>query len=323
MRAVSREQSSGDFSARMPLDWVGINGKITDTLNDIIRRKVITMYLIRLASRFLLPFLLLAATVAVAAEKEVYILSVVPQLTASETHRSWTPIVEKLSRATGRQIELRLYPNFTKFEAAIQSGESDLAYINPFHMVMAKRAQGYLPLLRDDSNQLFGILVVQRNSPIKSIQELNGKEIGFSSPNAFGASLYLRALLAEQEKIRITPRYVQTQGNVYRGVIIGDIVAGGAINNTFKRELPELQSQLRILFETPKFSPHPLVAHPRVPEAIRLAVTNALLEMQNDPAGQKLLAAIQVSKPVKADYARDYQALEKLKLENYAVIEKD
>ncbi|MDZ4346178.1 MAG: hypothetical protein U1E51_27510, partial [Candidatus Binatia bacterium] len=26
----------GDFSARMPLDWTGIDGKIADTLNDII-----------------------------------------------------------------------------------------------------------------------------------------------------------------------------------------------------------------------------------------------------------------------------------------------
>ena len=27
---------TGDFSARMPLDWIGIDGKIADTLNDII-----------------------------------------------------------------------------------------------------------------------------------------------------------------------------------------------------------------------------------------------------------------------------------------------
>ena len=45
--------------------------------------------------------------------------------------------------------------------------------------------------------------------------------------------------------------------------------------------------------------------------------------MQNDPAGQKLLVEIQLPKPVKADYARDYQPLEKLKLEKYVVIEKD
>lgn len=278
--------------------------------------------LIRVLAAVSLMGLLAIAPVS-AAENKVYILSVVPQLAVADTHRNWAPVVERLSQLTGLQFELRLYPNFTKFEAALQSGESDLAYINPYHMVMAKSAQGYIPLLRDDSNLLFGILVVQRDSPIKSIQELNGKEVAFPSPNAFGASMYLRALLVEQEKVIITPRYAKTQGNVYRGVILGDVIAGGAINNTFKREPAEVQDKLRILFETPKFTPHPLVAHPRVPEAVRLTVTKTMLEMQNDPADQKLLAGIQVPKPVKADYARDYQALEKIKLEKYFVIEKE
>lgn len=282
------------------------------------------MLLIRLASRFLLPLLLLlATTMAVAQEKKVYSLAVVPQFTPVELHRTWSPIVEKLFRATGRQFEIKIYPSIPKFEAAFLNGEIDLAFMNPYHAVMAKRAQGYIPLVRDDGNPLTGILVVQRDSPIKSIKELNGKALAFPAPNSFGASLYLRALLVEQEKISITPHYLKTHSNVYRHVIMGEVVAGGAVNNTLKREPPEVQAQLRVLFETPGVRSHPLAAHPRMPEGLRQAVTNTLLEMQNDPAGQKLLVEIQIPKPVKADYARDYQPLEKLKLEKYVVIEKD
>ena len=279
------------------------------------------MLLIRLGSRFLLPLLLLAAALAVAQERKVYILAVVPQFTPSEEHRSWSPIVEKLSRAIGQQIEIKTYPSIQKFETAFLNGEIDLAYMNPYHAVMAKRAQGYIPLLRDDANRLTGILLVQRDSPIKSIKELNGKELAFPAPNSFAASLYMRALLAEQEKISITPRYLKTHSNVYRHVIMGEAVAGAGVNNTLKREPPEVQAQLRVLFETPGVAAHPLAAHPRVPEGLRQTVTNTLLEMQNDPAGQKLLADIQLPKPVRADYAKDYQPLEKLALEKYFVIE--
>ena len=281
------------------------------------------MLLIRLGSRFLLPLLLLAAALAVAQERKVYILAVVPQFTPSEVHRSWSPIVEKLSRAIGQQIEIKTYPSIQKFETAFLNGEIDLAYMNPYHAVMAKRAQGYIPLLRDDANRLTGILLVQRDSPIKSIKELNGKELAFPAPNSFAASLYMRALLAEQEKISITPRYLKTHSNVYRHVIMGEAVAGAGVNNTLKREPPEVQAQLRVLFETPGVAAHPLAAHPRVPEGLRQTVTNTLLEMQNDPAGQKLLADIQLPKPVRADYAKDYQPLEKLALEKYLVIEQD
>lgn len=281
------------------------------------------MFLTRLASRFLPhAILLLAATVAVATEKEAYILAVVPQFTSSEVHRNWTPLVEKLSKSTGRNVEIRFYPSVPKFETAFLKGEIDLAFMNPYHAVMAKRAQGYIPLVRDGANPLTGILVVHRDSPIKSIEELNGKTLAFPAPNAFGASLYMRALLAGQEKISIAPRYIKTHSNVYRHVIMGEAAAGGGVNNTLKREPPEVQAQLRVLFETPGVPSHPLVAHPRVPESVRQAVTNALLEMGNDPAGQKWLAAMQIPKPVKADYVRDYQPLEKLKLEKYVVIEK-
>ena len=177
--------------------------------------------------------------------------------------------------------------------------------------------------MRDGANPLSGILVVQRDSPIKSIKELNGKEIVFPAPNAFGASLYLRALLAEQEKISITPRYVKTHSNVYRHVILGEAIAGGGVNNTLKHEPPEVQAQLRVLFETPAVAAHPLVAHPRMPVEVRQAVTTTLLEMGNDAAWKTLLVEIQMPKPVKADYVRDYQLLEKLKLEKYVVIEKN
>ena len=282
------------------------------------------MFLIRLMSRYLLPFLLLfAAAVAVAQEKKVYILAVVPQFTPSEVHRSWSPIVEKLSRKTGQQFEIKIYPSIPKFETAFLNGEIDLVFMNPYHAVMAKRAQGYIPLVRDDANRLIGILLVQRDSPIKSIKELNGKALAFPAPNSFAASLYMRALLAEQEKISITPLYLKTHSNVYRHVIMGEAVAGAGVNNTLKREPPEVQAQLRLLFETPGVPSHPVVAHPRVPEGLRQTVTNTLLEMQNDPTGQKLLTDIQMPKPVRADYAKDYQPLEKLGLEKYLVIEQD
>ena len=61
------------------------------------------------------------------------------------------------------------------------------------------------------------------------MQDLDGADIAFPAPNAFGASLYMRALLAEQEKININPIYVETHANVYRNVIFGRASAGGGV----------------------------------------------------------------------------------------------
>jgi phosphonate transport system substrate-binding protein len=264
---------------------------------------------------------LLMAVRADAVELDRYTLAVVPQFTPNEIYRKWTPVVEKLNRVTGKRFEIKIFANILSFEAAFLNGEIDLAFLNPYHAVMAKRAQGYLPLVRDDANLLTGILVVQRNSPIKSLQELNGKTLAFPSPNAFGASLYIRALLAEQEKISFTALYVKTHSNTYRHVILGEVAAGGGVNNTIKRESKEVQAELRVLYETPGVPSHPLVAHPRIPAATQELITQVILDMSKESDGQKILLEIQLPQPVKADYNRDYKRVEKLKLEKYSVIE--
>ena len=191
--------------------------------------------------------------------------------------------------------------------------------LNPYHLVMARARQGYEPLLTDSSSLLTGILVVKADNPITSIKQLDGAKIAFPAPNAFAASLLLRALLAERG-IRIEPIFVKSHSNVYRAVVVGDAVAGGAVNHTLMREPQELRDQLRVLFTTPGFAPHPLAAHPRVPVAVREAVSEAVLNLSQDESGRRLLKDAQLTQPIKADYDRDYRPLEKLGLEKFVVI---
>lgn len=251
-------------------------------------------------------------------ERNSYSLSVVPQFPASEIHRDWTPLLERLTKDTGITLSMTLSANIPRFEADLLEGHPDFAYMNPYHQVMAAKAQGYIPLVRS-SKPLSGILVVRKDSPIASVRELDGKEVAFPAPNAFGASLWMRALLAERERITIKPVYVQTHSNVYRHVIRGKAAAGGGINSTLLQEQPEVQSDLRVLLDTPGAAPHPLSAHPRVPARVQQLVASALLSLTADAAGQALLKDVFGGAPVRADYARDYRPLEQFKLEKYVV----
>jgi phosphonate transport system substrate-binding protein len=247
-----------------------------------------------------------------------YSIAVVPQFRAEEIHRDWTPVLERLRAATGASFSLRIAADIPAFEESVLAGAPDFAYMNPYHQVMARKAQGYIPLVRD-SKPLTGILVVRKDDPIKSVRELDGKEVAFPAPNAFGASLWIRALLAEREKIRILPAYVKTHSNAFRYAATGKAAAAGGIGVTLVDEPEELRSTLRVLLETPGVAPHPLSAHPRLPEAVRRLVTETLLGMAQDAAGQAMLKDIQMPAPVRADYARDYQPLEKFGLEKYVV----
>ena len=169
-----------------------------------------------------------------------------PQFTALEIHKTWTPLLDKLSQATKLKFELKVAPSIPAFEQAIFKGEADFAFMNPYHEVVAKHKQGYIPLIRD-ATPLEGILLVKKDDPIQSLAELNGKEVAFPAPNAFAASLYIRAILAQQG-INISPRYVKTHSNVYRSILVGDTIAGGGVNNTLQRETEEIKQQLRVLY---------------------------------------------------------------------------
>lgn len=249
-------------------------------------------------------------------DKPSYTVAVVPQFQATELNRVWAPILARLSQEAGVQFTLKLSKDIPAFEDEVMAGKPDFAYMNPYHQVIARKAQGYVPLVRD-SKLLTGILVVRKDDPIKSVHELEGKTLAFPAPNAFGASLLIRGHLAEQDKIHITPFYAKTHTNAYRQTIVGKTAATGGLRATLDKEPDEVRATLRVLMETPGASPHPLSAHPRVPLSVQQAVMNAMLKLAADPDLQDAFKEIPMPNPVKADYTRDYKALEQIKLDKY------
>lgn len=245
-------------------------------------------------------------------------VAVVPQFPATEIHAAWTPALERLSAQTGHAFRLVPYASIPQFESAFRAGTPDFVFLNPYHMVMARAAQQYQPLVRDGASPLTGVLVVPAASPVRHVQELRGQRIAFPAPNAFGASLHLRALLADRG-IAIEPTYVRTHSNAYRHVLTGDAAAAGGVRQTLTTEDEAVQRGLRVIFETPPSAPHPLAAHPRVPVAVQRAVRDALLGWTARASDAALLAPIQIASPMAADYPRDYAPLERLRLEKFVV----
>ena len=149
--------------------------------------------------------------------------------------------------------------------------------------------------------------------------DLKGKNVSFPAPNSFAASLLIRAELAKQ-KIDINPIFVKTHSNVYRSVINKDAIAGGGVNNTLDNEAPEVRKELRVLYETSAYTPHPIATHPSVPNAVRDRFLKAMIKLTQDEAGQKLLEDINLHKPQAVNYAKHYKVLESLQLEKFLVL---
>lgn len=245
-------------------------------------------------------------------------VAVVPQISSTEIQSTWGPFFKILEQKTPYKYELIYYSSIPMFEKGLEKGEVDLAFMNPYHAVMAYDWQKYRPIVHDKKS-LVGILVVKEDSPIKSVAQLNGEKIAFPAPNAFAASLHMRALLEQDAHIRFKPEYVKTHTNVYRSVLFGMAKAGGGVNNTLMREDDDVRQKLRILYTTPPTSPHPICIHPRIKQQSILQIQNAILSLGKEKQYQSILDAIQIPIPVMADYETEYKPLKKLRIETYVV----
>lgn len=262
-------------------------------------------------------FFLGSATSSLATDR-VFSFGVVPQFEARKLAAIWVPILGVLEKRTGYKFNMEGSARIPEFEAGFQRGAFDFAYMNPYHALVALEKQGYNPLVRDGSRQLFGVLVVKRGGPYKKVEDLNGKMIAFPAPNALGASLLMRAELTREQKLKFETLYSQTHTSSYLNVVLGKAAAAGGVMSSLKKQKKAIQESLDILYETKKMAPHPIVAHPRVPKEVVLRVQEALLAMGKDSETANLMAAIPMKEPVIAG-TDDYQALKKWGLQKFYV----
>lgn len=250
--------------------------------------------------------------------KKTYIFGIVPQFEARRLHKIWRPILNYLQKETGYTFKIKGSPTIPDFEQEFMQGNFDFAYMNPYHIMLANQNQGYIPLIRDVGKTLHGVLVVKKDSGINNVAQLAGKVIAFPAPNALGASLLMRQELQDNFHIKIKPVYVKTHDSVYLNVLLGRASAGGGVQKTLSKQKSEYKSALNVLHKTREIAPHPLAAHPRVPESITAAVKAALIKLGQSPEGAALLAKIPMKKIGESSMA-DYLPLKDLGLERFFV----
>lgn len=276
-----------------------------------------------LASRLLLGFLLsgvcatLPALAQQAATKPLE-FGIVPQQSATRLAEDWGPLLAEISKRSGVALVFRTAPNIPGFEERLSKGDYDLAYMNPYHYVVFHTASGYRAFAREQDRKIKGILVVKKDSLYRKPADLAGKTVVFPAPAAFAASILPQAEFGRLN-IAIRSKFVASHESVYRAVIGGLHEAGGGIQRTLEASEPAVRDQLRVLAETPAYTPHALAAHPRVAEATVARILAALRSLAEDEAGRKLLAPL-AFKGIAAAEDKDWndiRALDIRRLERY------
>jgi phosphonate transport system substrate-binding protein len=241
----------------------------------------------RLAARC---FLLLGL-ISPAWGQQAVTFAVVPQQSATQLAEAWTPVLAWLSQSAGLRLQFVTAPDVPTFEQRLSAGEYDIAYMNPYHYTVFSAHPGYRALARAKGERIKGILVVQKDSPIKNLSDLTGKTLAFPTPAAFAASLLVQAELRGRG-IAFTPKIVNSHNSVYRSVAKGIFPAGGGIPRTLELLDDNVRSDLRVLWETRAFTTHAIASRPGMDAQVLARLWKAMRDMPADPRGQELLKGI-------------------------------
>ena len=234
---------------------------------------------------------LTTATAESEPQKHVLTFGVVPQQSAGQLARTWGPILKYVKEKTGISLRFATAPSIPEFERRMSRGEYDISYMNPYHYTVFHESPGYEAFAKAKGKRIKGIVVVRKDSPVKSMQELDSTTMAFPAPAAFAASVLPRAYL-NRENIEVEPKYVSSHDSVYLSVARGLYPAGGGIVRTFNSIDPTLRDELKILWTTQPYTSHALAAHPRLSSDVVAQIHDALIGLEHSEEGRGYLKAL-------------------------------
>jgi phosphonate transport system substrate-binding protein len=236
--------------------------------------------------------LLLAASIGLqtpqaAAQHKPYTFYVLHQRTISLTAQYWNPILTFVSAKSGVPLELKLAKNARDGNAIAEAGGYDFQYTNHFFTPERDRL-GWKVIARPAGPGIRSQIVVPVDSPIQSLQELRGKEVAFVTPDGFtGYWLPMDALLRAKVDVKVV--FTGNQEASSAQLRINKVAAAGVNSSVMARYGRRENFEYRALWTSDIYQDLCIMANPKVPREKVAAVRAALVAMQNDAEGRKVL----------------------------------
>src|SRR5688500_4750027 len=224
-----------------------------------------------------------------AAAQQSYTFYVLNQRSIALTAQYWNPILTHVGKKSGVPLELKLTKTPQEGNTIAERGGYDFQYTNHFFTPERDRL-GYKVIARPAGPGIRSQIVVPVDSPIQTLQDLKGKEVGFVSKDGFtGYWLPMDALL--RANVDFKPVYTGNQEASSAQLRVNKIAAAGVNSSVMARYGRRESFAYRALWTSEIYQDLCIMANPRVPADKVAAVRAALVNMLDDPEGRQVLEA--------------------------------
>jgi phosphonate transport system substrate-binding protein len=218
-----------------------------------------------------------------------YSFGVISQRSAVLTAQYWNPILDYVARKADVNLVLKVARTAPESNEATEKGEYDFVYSNTIFLPKMAHAN-YQVILRPQDEAITGQIVTLADSPIHSLKDLNGKDMGFPSLAAFvGYAVPMDQLL--RQKVNVNPVFGGNQEGIIAQLKAGKVIAAGVNNQVMRAFASRENLRYRVLWESSGFLNIPIAAHPRLPREVVDQVRRTLDDMDSDPVGAITLEA--------------------------------
>ncbi|BBO99333.1 phosphate/phosphite/phosphonate ABC transporter substrate-binding protein [Sulfuriferula nivalis] len=233
---------------------------------------------------------------------KAYVVGIHPLHNPRRLMEMYGPILEYIN-ATMPNVHFRIEAsrNYEDFEKKLYSGHFDFAMPNPYQTVLSLKHGYHVFGKMGDDNNFRGVILVRKDSGIRTMNDLKGGKVAYPSPTALAGSMMPQYYLHTHGidvNHDIENVYVGSQESAIMNVYRGHAAAGGTWMVPwleYSAEHANQASQLEVKWQTGSLPNNAWVVRQDVPAALTSQFATALFGLNNSVQGRKMLARIPIS----------------------------
>jgi phosphonate transport system substrate-binding protein len=280
-------------------------------LSSSIRLRFATVAALSLSALFATP---------VPAQQQILKVTTIPEEAATEQIRKFGPLTRYLERSLGMKVEFTPVNDYPAAVEALVNKQVDVVWFGGFTHVQAQLRSGgkIVPIAqREEDTQFRSVFITQKDSGIRALTDLKGKQVSFGSQSSTSGHLMPRSFLL-QAKIDPDKDFKRVAYSGAHDATIASVVGGrvdaAALDITVWRKFVEDKkvdtTKVDVFFTTPPYYNYNWSVHADMPAALRERLTKALLDLSmNNAEGKEILTLNRATKYI-ATKPENYRDLE-------------
>ncbi len=222
-----------------------------------------------------------------------------PYLPATELTKRFAPLAAYLSEKLNRTVSIRVQKSYQAHLDFVGRDQADIAYLGPVSYIHMKDQYGSKPLLAKfevNGNPFFyGIIITRKDSGIKTLDDLAGKNFAFGDPNSTMSHIVPRGMLINAGITTDTLQrydFLNSHHNVALAVLGGYFDAGGVKEEVYY----EFEGKgLQMVAKSPPIPEHLFVTRSSLPQALIEQIRFHLINVEKSPNKETILSSIKPS----------------------------